>query len=45
MMGQTVTTQLWSAGEEDGLQKIGFRAVNDEGEGVIENGMALVAPA
>ena len=45
LMGQTVTTQLWSAGEEDGLQKIGFRAVNDEGEGVIENGMALVAPA
>jgi len=42
--GQTITTTFWAAGESNGNQAFGFETRNGEGEVVIKDGLAEVAP-
>jgi acyl dehydratase len=42
--GQQITTTFWDAGESDGNRVFGFETRNGEGEVVIKDGLAEVAP-
>lgn len=42
--GQAITTTFWAAGEADGNQVFGFETRNGDGEVVIKDGLAEVAP-
>jgi len=42
--GQQITTTFWASGEADGNQVFGFETRNGEGEVVIKDGLAEVAP-
>lgn len=41
--GQTITTRIWKAAEEDGSTLYGYETTNDAGEVVIKDGLAEVA--
>ncbi|HEY3723376.1 MAG TPA: MaoC/PaaZ C-terminal domain-containing protein [Acidimicrobiia bacterium] len=42
--GQTITTTFWRSGDEDGNAGFGFETRNGDGEVVIKDGLAEVAP-
>jgi Acyl dehydratase len=41
--GQEITTHLYAAGEDQGVTRFGFEALNPEGQAVVKDGWAEVA--
>ena len=42
--GQTITTRVWSEGERDGRRVYAYETLNPDGQAVIRDGIAEVAP-
>lgn len=42
--GQTITTRIWAAGERDGRSVYAFETTNPDGDLVIKDGLAEIAP-
>ena len=41
--GQTITTRIWEAGEDDGRKRIAYETSSDSGDVVIKDGLAEIA--